>query len=117
MRILRSRLFRLIILLGSLALVVSLPRSLLNLWKRRDLIFERQEVLRKTQTENQRLRQLLAEVTSQAYIEKAAREKLGLVKPGETVVLVPKSQSLGTGEETKPEEKLTNWQRWWRLFF
>lgn len=117
MRFFRSRLFRLIILLGSLSLVVTLPRSLLNLWKRRDIILERQEVLRRAQAENQRLRQELAEVASQAYIEKAAREKLGLVKPGEMIVLVPKSQNVPAAEPAKIEANLPNWKKWWRLFF
>lgn len=59
------------------------------------------------------------------YKEKLAREKLGLQKPGETVVIVPKSETqlnptvqstrLYTTTETQPTK--SHWQQWRDFLF
>lgn len=54
-----------------------------------------QQQVRELESKNSALRQELQLVKSDAYIEKTAREKLGLVKPGETrVVPVPPGTEL-----------------------
>ena len=64
-----------------------------------------------------------------AYQERLAREKLGLQKPGETVVIIKKdtASTLGTGSgeaaqlELKTDEQLQNskshWQQWREFLF
>lgn len=54
-----------------------------------------QQQVQELQQRNTALREELHLVQSDAYIEKTAREKLGLVKPGETrVVPVPQGTQL-----------------------
>lgn len=78
----------------------------------------RLEQLRK---ENEALKQELEYKKSQEYKEEEIRNKLGLAKEGETVVVVPGSEQgnekLETGNNEDRGEELANWQKWWELFF
>lgn len=115
MKIFKSRLFKLLVLVASLILIVTLSRSVYNLWQRRDIVSQRARELARQKAENQRLKQKLSEVQTPEFVERQAREKLGLVKPGEVVVLVPKTEA-GSEDQTATQP-LPNWQKWWRLFF
>jgi len=91
----RSRLPALValLLLGYLAITFSSQFSRLSvLQKNVDSI---QQEVQELKQKNAALREELQMVQSDAYIEKTAREKLGLVKPGETrVVPVPPGTQL-----------------------
>ncbi|MBA3679143.1 septum formation initiator family protein [Candidatus Saccharibacteria bacterium] len=60
-----------------------------------------------------------------SYQDKLAREKLGLQKPGETVVIIKKDSSLATSsqvatEQTAPtqtESSRSHWQQWRDFLF
>ncbi len=61
------------------------------------------------------LKQQLYYTSTQSFVEKEARDKLGMLKPGEHIVLAPQSK-----EETKiaiSTDKTPNWQKWWKVFF
>jgi cell division protein FtsB len=75
------------------------------------------EEVAKLQDKNKGLKNKLLEVQSQDYIETIARDKLGLSRPNETVVVIPKeSLNRVLGLNTKIEEiKLPNWQGWLKL--
>ncbi len=55
---------------------------------------------------------------SQDEVEKIARDKLNMGKPGETVVVIPEELITKVIEDNKPkiEPKLPNWQGWLKLF-
>ena len=56
---------------------------------------------------------------SQDFIEQQARDKLGLAKEGETIVIIPEekiNQVLGMAKQVV-EPRLPNWQGWLRLFW
>lgn len=64
--------------------------------------------------------------SSDAYIEKIAKQNLGLVNPGEEVIVIPSSVSGSTGvvggtvEEIEDDvriQPLGNPQKWWKFFF
>lgn len=74
-----------VLLLGYLAVSVGAEFSKLSSMQR-DVLSIQQEV-QDLQQRNTALRQELQAVQSDAYVEKTAREKLGLIKPGETRVL------------------------------
>ncbi|OGG11818.1 hypothetical protein A2Z00_03775 [Candidatus Gottesmanbacteria bacterium RBG_13_45_10] len=115
-KVVKHPLVRLTVVLISLIMLVGLLQSLVSLWQKRDMVSERRHVLQETEAENQKLKQKLAEATSAAFIERQARDKLGFVKEGDTVILMNKPAAPGeTGAKT--EEQLPNWQRWLRLFF
>ena len=66
----------------------------------------------------------IKERESTTYLEREARNRLNLIKPGERVVILPKkADSAGSGyspgvedsAQSKPPEP--NWVKWKRLFF
>jgi cell division protein FtsB len=77
--------------------------------------------------QNQNLENLILYYKSDSFREVEARKKLGLKKPGETVVAVPvsKTSNFQVELETKKqnisekedEEQISNWRLWWKLFF
>lgn len=125
----RRRIVGSIITLGSLVLIVALSGSLFEQWLRRDVVQERKDALQKVEEEHARLLKDLREATSSAFIEKQAREKLGLVKEGETVILIEETKGRGddppatpgeawrAGETREKQNSLPNWKKWIRLFF
>ncbi|MBU0667895.1 septum formation initiator family protein [Patescibacteria group bacterium] len=63
---------------------------------------------------------------SDAYIEKIAKQNLGLVNPGEEVIIIPNDildvessygDNVGTVSGSNSYESLNNPQRWWKFFF
>jgi len=119
MNIFSRRMVRFIVIVVSIVMVINLSRSIWDLWRRRDVLGERQEVLRRAEEENKRLQSELEYAQSPEFIEQEARNRLGLGREGETIVLMPKFQISSTKSQTneEKEENAPNWKRWWRLFF
>lgn len=70
------------------------------------------EVLRR---DNQNLKAELEYKKSEEFKEEEIRNKLGMVKPGEAVVVLPNDNS-----EQQPQtraENIPNYIKWWNLFF
>ncbi len=108
---------RLIFGLLSLVVSVGLIRSIIGHLTKQDIVQTQESVL---QAEEQRKAELLgklAEATSAAFIEKQAREKLGLARPEDTIVLVDTSGAIGGPAASGGESDSSNWKRWWKLFF
>jgi cell division protein FtsL len=53
---------------------------------------------------------------SPSFREKIARERMGLQKPGEEVIVIVPEEKPKVTEEN-PDEKLSNPQKWWNFFF
>ena len=67
---------------------------------------------------NTELAQMIKYFQSEEYVEREAREKLNLQKPGEKVVIVPEENGLrgavmGDGDEMEKH----NWEKWIDYFF
>ena len=98
--------------------VFGLARGVWDLWMKRMIALERQNELLAVEKEHQNLLDRLTEATGSAFIEKIAREKLGLVKPGETVLIMPKAEERRiNGKPDSDEQLVPNWKQWLRLFF
>lgn len=70
--------------------------------------------------EKKRLESLefLKTIKTQDFIEKEAREKLGLAKAGEHLVIFASStENFGEDNFTQKLKRLTNSARWWYYFF
>lgn len=115
----KTRLILGLLFLLGLYLIVSFTRDLWVLRQKEKEITQSQLQLEKAKIGNKGLKEELEYVQSEAFIEKEARDKLGMAKPGETVLVLPQLEgivnfvSFGEAEE----KELPNWQRWWRLFF
>ena len=67
--------------------------------------------LEKAEKRNQELKAKIADVSDKDYIERVAREKFGLKKPGEEVVVIKREKAKPV-PETKKEESKFSFQRW-----
>lgn len=77
------------------------------------------DILTNLQQENSNLRRQLSRVQTPQFIEAQARDKLGLAKKGETIIIIPDEkikQVLGT-TTSGTVNKLPNWLGWWKVFF
>lgn len=69
-----------------------------------------------TKTENDALKQKLAEVQTPEFVEREAREKLGLGREGERVVILPEEKQVESGELKVESGKVGNWRLWRKLY-
>ncbi len=102
-----------------LYLIVSLGRDVWFFWQREKEVGKHQLVLENLKGENEKLKEQYHSVQSPEFIEKEVREKLGLGRKGEMVVLIPEDLRRQAGQ-VREEDKgkvLPNWERWRRLFF
>lgn len=72
------------------------------------------EQLEKLKRENADLKNELEYKKSNEFAEGEIRNKLGLAKKGEAVVVIPRKEESG---DTNEDVKMANWQKWWSLFF
>lgn len=98
-----------------ISLIVNFSRKAFNLWRSGGKIEEKRKELVALEGENQELKKRAVEVGSPRFIEQEAREKLGLGKENEVVVILP-SPEVSKEESLTPREKTSNWEKWWQLF-
>ena len=98
----------------------SLVRNVVRIKNAQDRVEKMRERVEKLQKENEKLQVKVEEAKKQEYIEKQLRDKLGLSKEGETIVVLPDADTLRKlvppipeGEETLPDP---NWKKWAQLF-
>lgn len=76
------------------------------------------EDLFKLEAKNKQLKSKLSQIRSPEFIEKEARNKLGLAKPGETVIIIPDEKIKAILQASSSAQiRLPNPLGWWRLFF
>lgn len=87
----------------------------MHLWARRGVVREREQELIALQKENRDLEGAFKETQGEAYVERMARDKLGMIRDGETIVIMP-DRELNADSGNKAEAP-ANWKKWWRLFY
>lgn len=112
-----KKLIFLIILLSSILIVNNLVRSIYGLWQKQEFLVKAQREFAKEKKENKELKEKLRVVESQDFIEKQARDKLLLLKPGESQVIIPKTLQASQSSKEKSPSLKPNWRKWWELFF
>jgi len=90
--------FRFFIIIGMLV-VIFLP-GFAKLQELRVKLSDIETRIRQTQRENARLEERIAQMKNKEYLEIVAREKMGVVKKGETVIKI-----IRDGEEPKPKQR------------
>lgn len=97
-----------------LMVIANLSKSIYELYHKKDLLLLTQKKLLLVEKENQQLKEKLTQIQNPAFVEKEARDKLFLAKPGESSILLPIPTPVKHDGiiENKP-----NWQQWWELFF
>jgi len=102
-------------------LLLSLSRNIIKTLDAQKKIDAKQEEIAALQKKNEKLKSELSQVQSSEYTEEQLRNKLGLAKEGETVVVLPDKETLKNlvpAEETQQEALPDpNWKKWVKLFF
>lgn len=106
---------RIILAVVSLGLSISAGRTILELWQRRDIVLVRERELSKIQQDNMQLEKKILDMKSESYVERIARDQLGMIKEGETIVMLPENVSFSGVQHT--QKFVSNWRQWWGLFF
>lgn len=93
--------------------------QILTTLKSGDRLEEATDKLHSLEVKNKELKRKLEQVNNPLFIEEQARDKLGLVREGETIVIIPEeklNQVLGVTRKGE-EIRLPNWQGWLKLFW
>ncbi len=108
------------IILLIILVINSLIGGILLIGKSNAKIEEAKKKVAEEQKRNEDIKKQLEEISSQAFTEQMARDKLGLARLGETVIVLPDKEILRKlaprvedEEETLPDP---NWQKWLKLF-
>jgi cell division protein FtsB len=118
MRKIMSLLFvRYTIIVVSGIICIGLTRSIISTLRQNDVVSERKAVLEREMVRNKDLQEQLKIATSDAFLEKQAREKLGLAREGETIVLLGEPQNSENQVNSSVSTPQSQWTKWWRLFF
>lgn len=99
--------------------VYNLLSQILDALKSGERLSTEADSLYKLEAKNKELKKKLARIKSLEFIEKEARNKLGLGKQGETVIIIPdeKIKEILQASNSAKEARLPNWLGWWRVFF
>lgn len=103
-----------------LLLAFSLVRNVENSFRIKAEIATEEGRVKKMEKDNGELEAKIAQTQGADFIEKEIRNKLGLVKEGEAIVVLPDVELLRklAPSEANEEEVLPdpNWKRWLKLF-
>lgn len=107
-----------VIILISFSILIGLGRQIVDALSAGDRLDSSIDEVTRLQDENRQLKQQLSQVEQYDFIEKIARNKLNMAKPGETIIVIPKEEVDRVLNPPKPyeEPKLENWQGWLKLF-
>ncbi|MDO8571801.1 MAG: septum formation initiator family protein [bacterium] len=114
MRLFSGRIARIALIILAAGIIIGLSRSILSLRGRNGIVSERESKLKEVQAEHDLLQRKLAEAESPSFIEKEARNKLGMVRDGEVLVLLEENTGVPQSEENQAD--LPNWKQWVALF-
>ena len=104
-------------------LLYSLTKNVYNSYKVDKYIEAFREENLAIETENRQKTEDYLYFTSQEYIDKIAKQNLGLINPGEEVIiLAPEALNSGSNEESASDglakhQGLSNAGKWWQFFF
>ncbi|MBU1039228.1 septum formation initiator family protein [Patescibacteria group bacterium] len=118
--IVTSRIFLLVALVAIVIIGVGITKSLLRRAELQKEINQLESDTAVLENKNSELGKLIDYLATEEFKEREARLRLGLQKPGETVVVIPSltntnSQTNLTNQQSTAE--LSNWQRWLNYFF
>jgi len=109
-----------ILIISFVGVLFSVLRNIQNLQKSKLRILEAQKKLEKLEKEHKELEEKERAVQSTEFREQQIRDKLGLVKEGEIVVILPDAEIVKKYapklEAEEEAENIPNWRKWMGLF-
>lgn len=101
-------------------LTISTIRNINRVISIRDQVEKERQKVERMKIENIKLEEQIAQAQGSEYIEKQIRNKLGLVKSGEAIVVLPDQEIIRklAPQKTVEEDTLPdpNWKKWLKLF-
>lgn len=105
----------------ALLFLISLGKNVARIFQAQKRIDDARRRVAKLEEENRELQDKLAAAESETFTEKQIREKLGLAKEGETVVVLPDTETIKRlAPKIEAEEDVLPdpiWKRWLHLFY
>ena len=109
-----------LLIFGVVILAISLIKNIIRTINIRNRIKNEEKKVEVLRKEKEELEKEVAEVESDAYVEKQLRDKLGLAKEGEIVLILPEDEILRKiAPILEEEEDLLpdpTWKKWLKLF-
>ncbi len=131
-KILGSKITLFLLLLGFIWLTVNVVNVFYRKYKLSKEIEDLKAQISSTEKSNQQISAMIDYLGSQGFLEKEAREKLNMKKPGEEVVIIEplKENTTSSAPRTQennasPEQSVfvqekkgdSNFLKWWKYFF
>lgn len=106
------------IILAGLIMAYNLLTQIMSAVKSGERLSQAAEMLYKLEIKNKELKKKLSEIQSPEFIEAQARNKLGLGKRGETIVIIPEDKlKLVMGISESAQIRLPNPLGWLKVFW
>lgn len=117
-----NKLFKVVLLVAFVLMLMSVTRGVFSLANSGSRISDAQKKLDVAKEEQESLKRELEEIQSSFFQEKQARDKLGMAKEGEIVIILPEESMLRRLSPRKLEPTQIvqiepNWRKWAKLFF
>lgn len=95
--------------------------STVRLWRAGERLDTAKIEYQQAVDENLRLKGQLAQAESDEFVEREARNKLGLGKEGEVILILPKQNLENPNSEKRNSNEVVldnrpNWRKWWDLY-
>ena len=123
-KFLSSKVFLFVIILILIVAAVSVGRESYRKYQLTQEINKLKTEIERLEGSNEQLASLMEYLKEEPYLEKEARLKLNLKKPGEKVVILPKQQAEFQDvsknivvSQPEPEKEIANYWEWWEYFF
>ncbi len=81
----------------------------------RKIVFDTRLRTQEVYSESELLTKRLIEVSGDAFVEREVRDKLGMGKEGEVIVILPQITN-DKSQMTNQSENKSNWKKWWELY-
>lgn len=122
-KIIGSRIFLFLACLALIGLALGVGRESYHRHQLSKEINSLEKEINKLDGRNQQLSNLVEYFSEESFLEKEARLKLNLKKPGERVIIFSQKASGENGQnngietEGDTESRFENWWKWWEYFF
>lgn len=111
--------FLAIIAVFSIALFFSIGKNFVKGYEMKKDISLLEDEVKRLEGRNKDLYSLIDFVNTNSFAEEEARLKLGLAKPGESVIVIPENKAANSqiGDKVNMVAEESNTRLWWNYFF
>jgi len=116
-KLLYSKSFIIFLIIIFVLVIVALGRESYRYFKVNQEIRDLEKRIEALEISNEELSRMQEYFQSEEFLEKEARLKLNLTKPGESLIIVKKTEEAEGEQEIAIAKEISNIQKWWKYFF